>query len=68
MHHETGNMVKEKKLLKEVNASQKGLNDSVPSVVEEMSDRVSMFEYLYDTVLERDVLGRPSYMLTHILS
>ncbi|TYH26868.1 hypothetical protein ES288_A02G023800v1 [Gossypium darwinii] len=41
MHHETGNMVKEKKLLKEVNAGQKGLNDSGPSVVEEISDRVS---------------------------
>ncbi|MBA0555408.1 hypothetical protein Golob_025588 [Gossypium lobatum] len=39
MHHETGNMVKEKKLLKEVNAGQKGLNDSGPSVVEEISDR-----------------------------
>ncbi|KAB2092325.1 hypothetical protein ERO13_A02G018501v2 [Gossypium hirsutum] len=40
MHHETGNMVKEKKLLKEVNAGQKGLNDSGPSVVEEISDRI----------------------------
>ncbi|MBA0737846.1 hypothetical protein Gogos_011285 [Gossypium gossypioides] len=40
MHHETGNMVKEKKLLKEVNAGKKGLNDSGPSVVEEISDRI----------------------------
>ncbi|MBA0797483.1 hypothetical protein Gohar_008180 [Gossypium harknessii] len=40
MHHETGNMVKEKKLLKEVNAGQKGLNDLGPSVVEEISDRI----------------------------
>ncbi|TYI91895.1 hypothetical protein E1A91_D02G027900v1 [Gossypium mustelinum] len=40
MHHETGNMVKEKKLLKEVNAGLKGLNDSGPSVVEEISDRI----------------------------
>ncbi|KAA3485536.1 Nicotinamide N-methyltransferase-like protein [Gossypium australe] len=40
MHHEAGNMVKEKKLLKEVNAGQKGLNDSGPSVVEEISYRI----------------------------
>ncbi|MBA0855618.1 hypothetical protein Goshw_016473, partial [Gossypium schwendimanii] len=58
MHHETGNMVKEKKLLKEVNAGQKGLNDSGPSVVEEISDRVSVFEYLYDIVHGCNVLVR----------
>ncbi|XVF29000.1 hypothetical protein REPUB_Repub15cG0082100 [Reevesia pubescens] len=43
MHHGTNNMAKEKKLLKEVNASQKKLGDhcdSGPSVVEEINDKI----------------------------
>ncbi|XP_039001973.1 uncharacterized protein LOC120128355 [Hibiscus syriacus] len=67
MHHGTDNMAKENKVLKEVNASRKRLNndrDSGPSVVEEINDQVTTFEpSIRRSVCVSSFIPRPAVMV-----